>query len=449
MPKRHLDWGQVRQALAGEIGPWELIRSLLRHLVEVCPQCQRRWAQQAKGTGGPDAELARLEYAAAFRSVLEQLPARCLDLDRERAEAPALIEELCGLKNEEEQIRRMEEEPRFHTWGLCDLLIEESRQAAFEDPAIAQLFARLALALVERLDPWRYGAGFLEDVRGLGWAFFANGLRVASDLRGADDAMERAKQAIGRGAGDPLVVAQVLTLEASLRRGQRRFEEARDLLDEVIYLYRETGEQHLQGKATVTKAIGLCHLGESRQALPLLRQAVGLIDPRRDTRLQLCAQHNLACCLLDCNRPKEARKLLERIRPDYAEYPDFWTQLRLAWVEGKLAAAEERCGDAEAFLREARDGFLKHEVGYDAALVSLDLAMLYLDHGRHAEVIALAQEMFPIFQSRDVHREAVAALLIFQKAAMSQSLTTGTIDGIAAYLRRARHDPSHPFEKPS
>ncbi len=449
MPDSHLDWGLLRRAMRGEISPWEVVRVLLRHLVEVCPQCRRQWTEQSEGALSAAAELARVEYSAAFDSALDLLPRRCVDLQRERREAPALVEELASVVGEEEQIRLLEEESRYQTWGVCDLLINESRRAAFEDPVVAQLLARLAIELVGRLDTWKYGASFLEDVRALGHAYFANGLRMASDLREAEEAIDRARRSLELGAGDPLVMAQVLSLQASLRRDQRRFDEAQYLLDEVITIYRETGELHLEGRALVKKAYGLREACSAQEAIPVLRRAVSLIDPRRDTRLLLCARHNLICTLLDRGRSAEARKQLDLSRSDYREYPDFWTQLRLRWVEGKLAAAEERFADAESSFVSAREGFLANEVGYDAALVSLDLALLYLDHGRNAEVIELAQQMLPIFHAQDVHREAVAALLIFQKAAFSRSLTASTIEGIAAYLRRARHDPTYRYEKPS
>jgi hypothetical protein len=46
-----------------------------------------------------------------------------------------------------------------------------------------------------------------------------------------------------------------------------------------------------------------------------------------------------------------------------------------------------------------------------------DHAFLYLRQGRAADVKRLAEEIFPVFQAQDVHREAVAALRLFQEAA--------------------------------
>jgi hypothetical protein len=77
-------------------------------------------------------------------------------------------------------------------------------------------------------------------------------------------------------------------------------------------------------------------------------------------------------------------------------------------------------------------------MGYDAALVSLDLARLYAQEGCTEDLKRLAAEMMPVFQSRDVHREAILALLMFQRACEEERLTVDLVRQISAYLRRER-----------
>jgi hypothetical protein len=47
----------------------------------------------------------------------------------------------------------------------------------------------------------------------------------------------------------------------------------------------------------------------------------------------------------------------------------------------------------------ARDGFLTEDIPYETALVSLDLAQLYAEQGRTAELKRLSAELVPIFAS--------------------------------------------------
>lgn len=54
--------------------------------------------------------------------------------------------------------------------------------------------------------------------------------------------------------------------------------------------------------------------------------------------------------------------------------------------------------------------------------------------------------MPPIFQAQDVHREALAALHLFQEAVRQQELTIEKALEVAAYLREARTEPGLRFE---
>jgi len=56
--------------------------------------------------------------------------------------------------------------------------------------------------------------------------------------------------------------------------------------------------------------------------------------------------------------------------------------------------------------------------------------------------------MVPIFQSKEVHREAIAALTIFRQAVEREQATAQLAQEILAYLRKARHNPELQFEPP-
>jgi hypothetical protein len=145
----------------------------------------------------------------------------------------------------------------------------------------------------------------------------------------------------------------------------------------------------------------------------------------------------------------EARDLVHLNRAHYAAYNDDWTRLRHYWLQGTIALGLEEWDEAEVKLSQALDGFVAADNGFKAALVSLDLALLYLQRGRTAELKRLARLMAPIFEAQDVHREAVAALLLFQKAAAAEQVTVETIHGLRSYLDRARSNPKLKYDKAS
>ena len=57
--------------------------------------------------------------------------------------------------------------------------------------------------------------------------------------------------------------------------------------------------------------------------------------------------------------------------------------------------------------------------------------------------------MYPIFRSQDIHREAVAALLLFERAVAAETATAALAHDVARYLTRARNNPYLRYEPPS
>jgi len=81
-------------------------------------------------------------------------------------------------------------------------------------------------------------------------------------------------------------------------------------------------------------------------------------------------------------------------------------------------------------------------------LVSLDLATLYAEQERMADLKRLAEEMVPIFSSLQIHREALAALSFLQRAAEAEKASLQVVTQVAFYIRRARYDSNLRFEAP-
>ena len=54
--------------------------------------------------------------------------------------------------------------------------------------------------------------------------------------------------------------------------------------------------------------------------------------------------------------------------------------------------------------------------------------------------------MVPVFESRDVHQEALAALLLFRQAAEAEEVTLGLLERLSDYLQRARRNPELRFK---
>jgi hypothetical protein len=148
--------------------------------------------------------------------------------------------------------------------------------------------------------------------------------------------------------------------------------------------------------------------------------------------------HNFVYQLVEAGHFLEARAELERLDPHYAEVGGPLLRLRRQWIAGRIHRGLGSPGRAEQALIGARREFIQRGLGLDAAAVGLDLALLYVEEGRAEEVRRLAEDTVPIFLAQDIHREAAAALLLFQEAARHEAVTRSMLMELTAYLRRIR-----------
>ncbi|HYH47442.1 MAG TPA: tetratricopeptide repeat protein [Thermoanaerobaculia bacterium] len=431
-------------------------RALQRHLF-TCASCEESMIALLPGPkedlpfwgqdDGDDSDEAP-SYEGLVQRVLAEtrgeIERRESRLERERREAAEIWRELAAVSPEEARTRAYDD-PRLHSWGLFELLLDRARRDSLAHTRQAEELLRLALVIAGCLDSGRYGPGSVEAAHARAWAYLGNVLRIRSDFQEAERAFQMAERHLSRSWLDPLDEALVLELQASLRRAQRRFEEALEMLDSAIALYREVNEPHFQGRCLVKKGLALQYANATDEAAACFRSSLFLLNPPEDPRLVLAAHYGLIHCLHDSGRFAEARTLIVEARPLWQESGSRLDLVRLNWLEGKVAHGLGRPEEAEATLLEVRREFELEGIAYDAALASLDLAAVYARQGRTADTKRLAREMLPIFQSREVHREALAALIQFRRAAEMEQLTLSLVDEIAAYLRGARDSPGLRF----
>jgi tetratricopeptide (TPR) repeat protein len=373
--------------------------------------------------------------AAVFAAVRE----RKAELERERTEARAKMARLLyGSRPGVDA--RLTEEPGFWTWGLCEALLATSWDLRESDPAGMLHLAELAVEASERLDPAVCGTEALADLRAQAWAGLANACRVSDRLALAETAMARACEVRGSGTGSPLLRARLAELSASLLCDQRQFPAAFRLLDLADQLYRRHGELHDAGRALITKGLHTGYTGDPEEGIRLIARGLLRIERERDARLVFQALHNILLFRVELGEFRTARRQLWEMRPLYARHADRIAQVKLRWIEGKIFVGLGDLERAEAALRQAKEAFAAEGLTYDGALLSFDLAGVWLRLGKTSEVHRLASEMLDTFRSRYIAREALASLLMLRDAAERNETTLDLIELVASVFQRSEPD---------
>lgn len=325
-------------------------------------------------------------------------------------------------------------------WGLCESLLARSQACRHDDPEQMVLLAERAAAVAMDLDPEVYGPELTADLRARCLAELGNAHRVADDLEAAERALLRASRESAQGTQDGLLLARIMDLTASLRGSQRRFSEALELLDAVYQIYEGHGDRHNAGRALISKGLFTGYANDPEQAVRLLSAGLSMIHPGSDPKLVISAVHNLISFLADGGRFREAQRLLQRARRAYQAEGDRLNLVKLGWVEGRIAAGLDQHRRAERSLRRARKELEAANLHYQAALVSLDLAAVWLNQGKTAEARVLVGELVATFQARRIAREALAALVLLKEAfELERSEPLELLQAVSRYLKGSRH----------
>jgi len=449
----HLGKGDIEAFLAGRSSQGDRDR-LLKHLLTRCEWCLRLF----KNLAVPVLEDEPWVHA-------EEVPEDAYDAPLARA-AVGARRFATRWRNESERLERslalLAQAPRglrdpgfldhkargLHGWPLCEALLRKSFEARFRDPETMLILAYQAAGVAEHTPTEKYepSPGFVMDLRARAFAELANAYRINDKLSEAERAFSRAHGFLVDGTGDLLLEARVKDLEASLCSDQGRLADANTLLGLAHDLYLEAGDTHLAGKALIGKGINVRNQGFPDKAVQTLEAGLALIDPSRDSQLSATARHALLDALVDAAEYGRASRMLLAggLREAFAKEP--LNLLRLRWVEGKVHAGLRRFQRAEKIYCSVREELLHLGRHYDAAVLGLDLAALWLRQGRAADVLTLAEEMYETFELLEVSQAAQQALYFIREACRMQRLTVPMIQRVRSFMEQVTWNPELQFE---
>jgi len=428
--------GELSEQEGCQIG-WHLYR---------CQRCRKQLERTESGRSlltvlfaetSPEQAPTEESYDDVISRTCSFLVTAEVELERDRDRAPGLYKELMQHPAARQQVL-VANTRRFQSWGLIEHLLMLCSKAWFRNPAEAEGLAELALSVAETLPAANYSDQLIGDLQARCWMHLANSRRVNSKLREAEEAFEEAQGRLEQGTGDPMERIHLQLFKASLLRDQRLFSEAESILRRAVNTCQRIGESHLAGKAMMNLSIVYQTRGEPERAIEILARAVDLLDPEREPLVHLGSRHNLIDYLADAGRYMEARSQLVQARTLYEQYADAPLRCRWLWVQGKIASGLGQFTQAESLLAKVREDYLEQDLGYDAALVSLELAMVFARQGRAAEMKKLAEEMLVVFQALNIQREALAAVLLFREAAEAERVTLALLQDIANKIRKSR-----------
>jgi tetratricopeptide (TPR) repeat protein len=419
------------------------------HLRE-CDLCRRRHERLARqvevARGLPEALLGEARGGAEAEAARRALAGRLRRAEEVRVEAEEggvdvrqLLAEIDAMPPEERELR-VANQARYASTALAAALIERSLAENARDIDATLAYAKLGVAAALAAAASRDSPSS-NDCLARCWAQLANAERQRGNIAEAGRVLTTAFSFLERGTGDLALRALLERLRGSLTRARRLYDEAADEFRSAIAICRQIGDVESEASALINLAITYIYAGEAEAAIAPLQRCQEIVDLQQHPRLRWAANIALVRCYLDLAEPRRAHALWHESESLFADCQDELILLRRQWL---LGWSERELGElqaAEIRLREVRDGFVQHGLRMESALVSLDLASIYLRQRRPADVVRTVREIIPICQSLGWNQELLASLRQLAAAARDMAAGLRLVKQISQTVERGLDGP--------
>lgn len=309
------------------------------------------------------------------------------------------------------------ERTKFRRWDVAQELFEEIGERTASTPEDALALAEIAPKFVQSIAASRSETG--EHELHLAHLLLASAYRAVGRYSDANVAFEAAKS---------IDVPEAARSEYYRRRSyllihQGRADAALEHAQRAVEILRTQGDlfvRHPLGLALETRGYVHYYREEKGSAGEDFSAALALIDHRTCARAYYGAIHNLATLLIESAEPSEVDKTLRHLQAAYSRFVGnakvHIAKYKLRWLQAlalKRFGADRR---AEVYLQFAREGLIKIGAFADAAVVSMDLGLLYFEQARAAELLQLSRETLARLRTDDLPTQARAAVRLWQKA---------------------------------
>jgi len=321
-------------------------------------------------------------------------------------------------------------------WGLVEAMCQTSRCLGAVDRQIAFECARASLPLANAVPLGPLTAEARSELLALVQANIGNSFRCLDRTPEARSAFEQSFRHLEMAADRPLGhTALILSLRASVDISDRNYPQAIATLGEALSSLREE-QAELHARIMLKRSSIRIYQRQFECALSDLNRTIDLLRDGEHPRLWCLAMQNRLLVATELGRWDVAETLVPEVGRSLRKLDDKVHLIRLRWSQARIALGRGRAAEAEDLYLQVREGFLHHQLAYNAALVTVELAQLLLEQGRLEQVKQYALETAAEFERQGVEPELIGAIALLEKAVLAQRLTVQLLARIQRQLQR-------------
>ena len=333
-----------------------------------------------------------------------------------------------------EDLSRALEDPRYWRESVCRLLFKRVDALASSDFQKYSDAAKGVCRLVDKI-PRDANLSTWLSLKARSLILVGAGSRLMCEFDQAEISFRIACSLYGYLS--PVERGDLFRRYSILRKDQRRLSEAIRLANVAIEIFEECNSAKYVGYGLLDRGNFLYEMNRLREALDDYQEALCRLEGGVDSRGVYSARHNIVMVHVDLFDGVSSSRHLEEMIATLRNQTNPNDAIDLLKVDWLAARFQRKLGNRKAardFLWRAMNGFRDLRMPFEAALVMLDLAELYLINCRYEKLMVLAGETFSLFRALRVNREAFYALSIFHEAIVRRDLSSRIIDSIREML---------------
>jgi tetratricopeptide (TPR) repeat protein len=337
---------------------------------------------------------------------------------------------------------------RYLTGSVVRKLSAAAHRIHRDKPRIGLTFADAAVAVAEALPDDLYPAREVYRLRGMAWKERANAQMFFGQFPQAHESLDHADRAYAK-ADHKLGLALVALVRAGVLYAQERLDEALSQAERAERGFAHYGDEKRQMDTAFLRGSIMFEAGDTNGALQSFNRIIEYGENTRSDHWVALASYAAGNCEVERRKLDEASLLFHRALVTFRKQGPEHERLMTEWGLARVVFHSGRIDNAIGRLRNVAAEFEKRGMMTYAAAVGLDIAdgLIVLD--RLNEIVALAQHLFSVVANAGLLTGALSAIAYLKEAAAAKSLTKQDVEAIRRFLRRAEHQPSLQFVRPS
>ena len=340
------------------------------------------------------------------------------------------------------------------SYGMVNLLVEESRRLASIEKTQALLLAEAAVEMAHRLptrlpdddslvEPFEdepLDPPAKAEMLALAYAVHGNALRVAYRIWDAPRSYQKARDYLAETESEGHVFqgcARVLSLYASFLTDTRQLQEALAVLEEAQEAVEADQRCPADLRAAVVikraRVLGFCQ--QEQQALSCLTSIPRTICAELPVDYRFGLLFMTALQYLYTGDIESAADFVPQIQELGDQLGRELDALKVRWLEALIVRERGDHDTSLERLQNLQKEFLERECLHEASLLTLDIAWALYAKGRHQETLEYAREAFSLFLPLNLPSESMMAMALLARAARRQALDR---DLLIALMRLAQ-----------